>query len=74
MSGYIILNGEGKRLTHGKVWMNDDVWVWSEEEKDQILVESRRWEIKPASIQHAYFNRHNGSVVVIGSPILVEVV
>jgi len=73
MSGYIILNEKGNRLTKGKSFGAGDGWVWSEAEKDEILANCFDWQFKPVAVQQAYLNRHNMSVVVIGQPVPVRI-
>jgi hypothetical protein len=53
MDGYIFIDHKGNRLTHAKWWFDGQGWVWTEQEKDEILAECSMWKRKPAFIQKA---------------------
>lgn len=72
MSGYIILNSKGDRLTQGKWFGAGNGWVWSEEEKNEILANCANWQCKPFAIQEARLSQDGSGVEVIGQPIMVE--
>lgn len=73
MEGYILLDQNGARLTHGRWWfVGGQGWVWSGDEVAQILESCREWNIKPAFVQCARLSDDRQTVETIGTPIPVR--
>ena len=69
LTGYILINENGKRLNHNRWWLTDsEGWIWKSQDIEKILAECGNWEFKPVYKQAAYLDKETGQTVAQGEP------
>ena len=61
IEGFVILNVSGHPLSREKRWnIADEGWVWTSDEVDLIIGESRGWRIAPFAFAPATWSEETG--------------